>query len=313
MSRREAKVIAVAGALQAKSFDLTKYRQRSLAERRLTLRPEVAAGMLAFGAMNVTDAHGDVRRGDPLPGLLLELKVASHVNLDRYTRALALLVHRHGGLMKDADTVRAVAGGALFEWLNDQCSQCRGAREGSRQPRACRCTPLVDQNSVGGRYYEVQSAKGPIQALTSRPEPGCPKCRGTGRVFSEAKERRGMLCAHCGNSGRIDFKARDRWLFVSDHLKQMQRAQGETPKGIKRDQFSQHWMRRYMRFLDVLREIERRLGTGLDMGWEANMIQPIEPDPQEEQDREMVERGVSDSPTSQEPEEPSDESPPKES
>lgn len=109
----EWKIKAVAGALQPKALDLTKYaRARSASRERVApqLRGDDAAGALAFAAAD-----------DPLPGLLLRLKYAEQRSPDIFKQAQLILLGRYGGTaQRDTSAMMAAcAAGALFEWTHD--------------------------------------------------------------------------------------------------------------------------------------------------------------------------------------------------
>lgn len=270
LSRRESKIVAIAGAVQAKSFDLTQYRQRSLAERRLKVRGEDAAGALAFAAMDqyegldglptgANDPDATRLPGDPLTPLLLRLKYADQWAKDSFQRAQLILLHRYGGLSgAPSETLFAVAYAALAEWVHDPCPKCRGTSAGTQEPALCL--------QCGQRRAEVGNGR---WAIFGQPGAGCPKCGGLGRIFKEPKARRGMQCVACSNSGRVILHPKRRWRMVSEYLVAAQRARGERPRSLDYKTFLGYWQIRYERFLSVLRAADRRLVAGLELGLTA--------------------------------------------
>lgn len=279
---RDDKIKAASAGLQPKSLDLTDFAPARVASRvRSTLRVanDEAGYILGFAAGAIADRDGDMVAGDPLAVALLRLKYAGQLRIGNFETALALLLHRHGGLARPAsDTLRAVAAAALVEWLNDRCPKCRGPREAALQPGRCsECAPAEQ----GGRFFRTDGE--PITALRDRqgevirtgtrastaPRPGCPKCKGMGRIFREPETSRGMACVHCRNSGLVSWKSKQRWRMVSELIAEDRRARGLPVLGFGYDAFMEHWHRRYYGFIDVLRAADRRMGATIDLGWRA--------------------------------------------
>lgn len=292
--------MAIAGAVQAKSFDLTQYRQRSLAERRVKVRAEDAAGALAFASMDqykgldgkptgVGAAGAERLQGDRLAPLLLRLKYAAQPSKEAFQRAHLILLRRHGWLARrPSETMFAVAYAAILEWVHDACPECRVRSAGAQEPQPCEaCQPReVGRGPVRmwGRHAEVDTAKGPRLAVTSSPKPGCPKCWGFGSIPAKEKKSRGMACTKCGNSGRVKFEAKDRWRLVTDYLATAHAARGEPFKGLDYETFIHHWQRRYYRFMDALQAADRQIVANIDLAFRRGYSRGTEETPIEIED-----------------------------
>jgi hypothetical protein len=279
VTRRESKIIAVAGGLNAQGLDLTKYRQRWIGDKRPHLSAQEADGALGFatGAVLIKDAddpEGQWYKGDEFRSLLLRIKMGQQLSVDPFKRALLLLLKRQGEEGACA-TTQAVAAGALFEWLNDQCMRCRGAKHGQSRPKPCTsCFPVDKEGDPVPRRDVVElfshAKRRIIACFAAVPgaRNGCMKCAGSGRIFTETRRRSTVVrCRACSNTGRIEFEATQRWRFVDDYL----RMRGGK-YGISRRAFLKGWMSRYESFLKALRSQERKLGVGLDLGLNADRI-----------------------------------------
>jgi hypothetical protein len=271
--------------LQPKSLDLTQFARAragdtTLGDVPVRVSAEVAAGALAFAAGPVK-IDGDWYQGDEFLGLLLRLKEGRQISLGLFRRAHRILCFRHGEELagSSCQTAEAIAAGALFEWVHDRCPECRGARQGARRPQACDLCfpPLPAGKKVHGRRALVEFVSKATGKIVSRmaavpsPKPGCRRCGGSGRIFKEPKERRGLRCGTCKNAGRIEFSTIERWKFVNDYLRVARRANGGIAAGINRTAFKA-WVGRYCAFVEKLRDYEKTLGAGLDLGKKASTI-----------------------------------------
>jgi hypothetical protein len=264
---RDSKIRALSRALHPKTQDLASMRQRSIHEREVKLKPEDAAGMIAFAANDTLDADGMVMRGDPLPGLLLQLKYAQQRTPDRYKQAHAILVGRHGGLDRRRNrTVSAIGMAALVEWVNDLCPKCRGGKAGATQPRTCACL------------------KREVEDRLCLPRPGCPQCGGLGRIFKKPERARGVRCLSCNSTGRHSLSVKRRWLAVSTLSRIAEEEVGRPAQSLTIDNFRGHWHPRYLRFIEVLNAIDKRVVDGLDFWYVASQNRGIDIEPQEEED-----------------------------
>jgi hypothetical protein len=282
---REAKVIAVAGGLNPKGLDLTKYRQRWIGDKRPNLRADEAGGALGFAAGPVK-IEDEWYAGDEFRVLLLRMKEGRQLSADPFKRALLLLLKRHG-TPDPSVTEEAVAAGALFEWLNNDCFKCRGAKAGKSRPSICpECFPPapLDKAKPAGRRELMEIVSSTARHVVARfaavptAKKGCRRCGGgLGRIFRpDLKRRAAFRCRECGNSGRIEFDVSNRWRFVNDYLRVKSEARGEIAAGINRKTFLKNWMTRYEKFLKALQGHERKLGVGLDLGLNASKMSRTE-------------------------------------
>jgi hypothetical protein len=341
---RESALKATAAGLQAKSLDLTRYAKARVAsrEREFRVPTDIAAYALGFSVADV-EIDGERIRGAPLAAVLLRLKYAEQVTVANFTRAHLLLVDQYGGLngpSKAPDILSAVARAALIEWLRDECPQCRGAERGQVKPRRCtaclhskpvvyeggerRLTVRVEtepyKDPWGQVYLDREGAVIERREATTSPLAGCPKCAGLGRIFSKPKESRGVRCVNCSNSGRLHYRHKRRFRLVNTFVVAHQRAHGAPPVGLKLKNFSARWCSRYDRFIEVLRAIDRQMGSAIDFNFEAGPRRDerlgvrgvdsegnfaenaaIEPDQEEKQDEASAERSVLQSMSPQEP------------
>lgn len=294
---REAKLKAIASALQPESLDLTQYaRARAPSrERELRVRADEAAGALAYAALpQYQDANGKPLAandaaaievpGDPLAVLLLRLKYAESQDRDVFDRARALLMHRHGGLFRRGrETLNAVAQVALFEWVNDACPTCRGKRHGVKVGPCGVCRPpLQGENGDGSErspWRRSAERHGGREAAVLGPAPGCPKCRGMGRLFQDTKPGKGMKCLSCHSTGRKNLTPKQRGRMVNERIASLQLARGvEKPFQLSHEAFIGHWHPRLYHFLDVLRATDRRLVQHVDICYAPRHPRAIETD-----------------------------------
>jgi hypothetical protein len=319
---RESRLKATIGAINPRGVDLTELAPARSVSRAAPIQRigmDMAAGALAFTSLDrfedgdgnpvASDDPAAIRRpGDPFTPMLLRLKYGRHIQPALFTQAKRLLVHRHAGLDQAGGAVlEAVAAAALFEWLNDECSRCRGASAMKVRPCPARC----DRGYFGfaglrepmrGRRRSRRTARDLIleQAMMLGAMRGeawfgvkgmmCATCRTTGFVVVKPRDVRGMLCTSCGNSGQQDWSPKRRWLLVAHHIK-LANAQPLTYPA-----FLQGWNRKYWRFIGVLRAADRAVGVGLDLGLFASTgrdidmgggrgrISSIEPGREEKQD-----------------------------
>jgi hypothetical protein len=190
------------------------------------------------------------------------------------SRASCSCLKRHGyDARKPSETLYAVGFAALFEWLNDACPRCR-----STKPRTARVSPCpscrpVEREKVTARFTTAEiEVKGQLYTrpiAMQSPDPGCPKCRGMGRVFAEDKQRGGMRCVTCQNTGRQRFRLKQRWQLVSEFLGDIQEGRRERRVGIPLDTFRDRWATNYNRLLDYLQRCDRTLAAGLDLHQDA--------------------------------------------
>jgi hypothetical protein len=319
---REARLKATIGALQPSGFDLTELapaRSVSRAAPVQRVSMDMAAGALAYASLDrFEDADGKgvasddpdaIRRpGDPFTPMLLRLKYGRHIRPALFADARRALLHRHAGLdIRGGAVLDSVASAALFEWLHDQCSKCRGARP----PRMRTCPARCDRGFFAfaglkepgrGRNKHRRTARSRLleDAMILGALPGeawfgvhgvsCTTCRGNGFVIERPREVRGMVCTFCGNSGQEDWKPKRRWALISHYLA-IAKAEPLTYPA-----FLQGWNRKYWRFIGVLRSADRAVGVGLDLGMFASQgrdvdmgggratISSIEPGREEKQD-----------------------------
>lgn len=301
MSRRERTIKSVASGLQPKSYDLTSHARARAASRvrdPMKLRAEDAAGALAFAA-NDRIVDGEELAGTPLSVLLLRLKYADQFSKVLFARAHRILLDRYGGLAtKKSETMEAVAFIALFEWAHDECSSCRGRRQGVAPPRPCPACPTYRraEMELGREERDRQGRRLTNDAARIGPAPGCPKCKGRGRTFRADRKPRGSRCVTCRNTGRLELKRKVRFVMVSGHLGDLQETSGRRREGIDYQSFRVHWLPRYERFIEVLRATDRNLAEGVDLGLFAshNRGTPI-------QEEHLIEPDVSGFDTPQEP------------
>jgi hypothetical protein len=261
---REAKIRATAAAMHPKAIDLAAMRQRSVRDTDFRVRPEIAAGALAY-ASNDSDA---------LPSLMLRLKHARWRTPENYRVAGELLLHRYKGLAcVPSRTMRAVAMAALYEWVNDHCAKCRDREEPTPQPSTCECV---------NRKEERRSRTSPSVAWSRRvvsvgfPLAGCAKCGGSGRIFDGAKRERGIRCLSCNSTGRITFDPRKRARMVSELVAIAQKDAGEKVTGFSTKKFGSAWHAKYWKFVDVLRMIDKHEVGVLAFGFKPSHTAPIE-------------------------------------
>ena len=320
---RESILKSVASALQPESLDLTQFARARVASLEVPvrrIRADDAAGALAFAALDQFEIDGEavaaneegaVRLpGDPLLPLLLRLKYADQMSRDIFNRAHLLLVNRHGGLdRRESETLFAVAFVALFEWVNDSCPTCRGKRHGVKVSLCTGCRPSPE---TCARSVSRRDERG---AVDFSPAPGCPKCKGMGRIFQPPKAPRGLRCVSCHNTGRKNLLPRRRGQLVSEYLVDAQRARGEVPRGISTKSFHGHWAKVYHAFLDVLRSADRRLVEYVDLREKSahhrgSVVAATE---EEEQDQRDDAPAVEESPTAETLQQPTGNLPPNDS
>lgn len=269
--RREGTVKSIAGGLQPKSFDLTTLARARVANRvrpSRNVRAEDAAGALAFAA-NDRIVEGKETSGSPLAVLLLRLKYADQYSQALFKRAHRILLERHGGLAtKKSETMSAVAFVALFEWVHDECPECRDRQPPAPRPVVCPACKGMRREEVelGREERDRQGKRLSNVALRVEPTPGCPKCGGRGSTFAKPRKPRGMKCAKCYNSGHLELKRKVRFVMVSGHLGDLQETSGRRRDGIDYQSFRVHWLPRYERFLEVLRATDYDMAAGVDLG-----------------------------------------------
>lgn len=295
MSRRDGVLKGLSAALQPKNLDLTKFARDRVGDTggRVVTRnmsSEDAAGALGFAAMDWLEDPDDLetKPGDPLVTALIRLKYAEHRRQAFFGRALQLLVDRGIGEYehRPSGTMNAVAAGALFEWVNDDCPRCRGAKGGAPKVTACPvCKPTTPEHPKFkgehkplGRREEIPTTKGYKIAARAGAQNGCPKCRGLGRIFRKPKKGRGMRCIPCGSSGRRTFKPWERWRVVHEILLQPQREDLQRWKRLKapkppapritgrlsQEAFTKQWLKFYDDFITILRKADKRAHVSID-------------------------------------------------
>jgi hypothetical protein len=282
MTGREKAIKAVAGALQPDSLDLTKYRQRGIREgRTLHVRKEEAAGALAFAAQD-REVDGRATKGDTLAPLLLRLKYVDQHSKETFQKAHLILLRRHGwSRRKPSETMWAVAMVAIFEWVHDQCPECRGNRPNQAVPTPCEaCGQARERDGKIARGVHGNLVNG---AHRIEPRPGCVKCGGMGRIFKEVRAGRGMLCASCGNSGRSHFPPKERHRLVADYLATSAKVRGRELREFRYDAFKP-WLPKYQRFLDALRAADKTIAAGIDLGMRPSHNRVHQGESQEEED-----------------------------
>jgi hypothetical protein len=320
---RESILRATVSALQPESLDLTQFAKARAAsrERELRVRSDVAAGALAYAAMDqnldadgkplsANDPAGVRHPGDPLPLLLLRLKYAEQQSRALFDRAHLLLVHRHGGLdRRESETLHAVAWVALFEWVHDACPSCRGKRNAVKVSlcTGCRPDPETKERSAARRNT--------VGAVEFSPAPGCPKCKGLGRIFSAPKPSRGLKCLSCHSTGRKNLLPRRRAEMVAEYLTKRQRARREVPRGLNAKAFHEHWARTYYGFLDVLRAADRSMVAHVDLHEKprSNRASVVAATREKQEDQRTDAPAVEESPTAESVQQPTGEFSPKES
>lgn len=362
VTRRDAVIKAAARAKSPSAVDLSLLRQRSAADGpQVKASREDMLGAMAFASMDwwLADEHGDAideGPGNPLNVALLQLKYAAPLNRRAFDNAHRMLMVRHvlrapgrgphrtrGRRPTDirpSDTMMAIGTVALFEWVFDGCAACRDRSIKAVEPRPCNaCPPAVVPNSRkrdAGRKVEVETPKkGLVRVTTTRPNPGCPKCGGLGRIFREPRKPRGMVCGKCGNTGRAkSWEPGPRLRAVNellDDLAHRRQVGYETAKDkrIRRDlekrgakkprpiarlafrAFMQRWHPKYLRFLDILRASEKDLVPPIDLQVtrmeNRGIVRELEEEDMLEDESDV------DSPTSYEPDQPTGELPPNES
>lgn len=270
---RESILKAVAAALQPDSLDLTQFakaRAPSL-EREFRVRADEAAGALAYAALDQyldaagnavasNDAAGVLHPGDALAPLLLRLKYADQASRDLFARAHRLLMSRCGE-RQASDTLDAVGMVALFEWVNDSCPTCRGKRHGVKVSLCTGCRPSAE--TLRRSAFRTDDAGAAIFS----PAPGCPKCKGMGRIFQESKAGKGMKCLSCHSTGRKNLIPKRRAAMVSEFLFGMRAKRGDKkPIGLHAQAFQTGgWGRIYYGFLDVLRSVDNAMVQHVDL------------------------------------------------
>lgn len=340
MSRREDAVKAAAAGLQPKSLDLTEYAPaRSASRVRSTMRVANDEASFAMGfAVGPITVKGEVMGGDPLAVALLRLKYAEQLSMSGFERALALLLHQHDPV---SQTLRAVAAAALIEWVNDRCPKCRSPRGKALQPGPCpACGPVkhADRNPFrvdGEPITHARDRMGfPIRSgarASITPLPGCSKCHGMGRIFVNQASPKGMMCVSCGNSGIVYWRAERRWRAVSELLVQEQKSLGQPLRGLKRENFMDHWHARFRGFIGDLRAADRRMGATIDFRFmpgdrsAVDFLSQTLDGTENHADNRAIESGTEENkepvapieragcPTAQEPEQPTGEVPPQDS
>ena len=272
MSNRRDKVVkAIAGALQPKNLDLTQFARArsadpSALERQFKVRSEDAAGALAY-ATKERVIKGKLEPGDRLPGLLLQLKYAKKMSRETFNQAHLILLERHGGLGRHLSLmVWAIGAAAIFEWINDACPKCRGRSRGAQQVQPCLdCGQTRVAKTINGQDL-------PRPVVVGQPSPGCPKCKGMGRIFTMREEHQRVRCGACNNSGRLAYRRKQRYTLVNDYLFH---ARG---RGIVMQGFFDHWLPCYWNFLDVLQRVDRDIALGIDLGFNPDDNRPTGPE-----------------------------------
>lgn len=286
MSRRDSILKATAGALQPKSLDLTKFRQRSIEERTRTMSGEQAAGAMGFAAMDWIEDPEDTttHAGDPLAPALIRLKYAQQRNQGLFNYAHLLLIHRHVGKEMVSDAMFAVALGALFEWIEDACPKCREKRQGAAKPLYCLdCGQRREEQD----YRDGEGIWRKRTILVGQPKKDCLKCQGLGRIFKPLRAARGVKCAPCGNTGRRSFTVKERWWYVNDFLRSRPRGRGMDLKV-----FSKRWLKVFNEFLDVLRKADKNLHAAIDTQISRHENADIVPVPESISEPGELERGA---------------------
>lgn len=246
MSRRDALIKVAARAASPEYLDMTRFRQRSSADGvEIQASRQDVLGAMAFSARDwrAVDSAGNVvaeGEGNPLLGALLRLKYHAPRDREAFDRAHLLLLERH--VDKTSDTMYAVATAALFEWVFDRCPVCCGGARPGHFPR--------------------------------EPE----------------KKRRAapfLLCSRCGNSRRATWTIGERYRFVRESLDELDakrregrrlelaraRFHGLPPppfpwrerRALSFRAFRVSWHRRYLVFLELLRQADKRIGKPLDI------------------------------------------------
>jgi hypothetical protein len=268
MSRRDSTIKAVAGALQPSSVDLTKLapariRGEGSQERARTVSSDDAAGALGFSALNwhQLDAAGAVVNeglGNPLTAALLRLKYAEQRSYPAFVAARELLLKRHredGNRRRPSDVMRAVAMGALMEWVHDPCPECRGSKEGA--PKAAYCLSC-GQSREDQQFRDGEGIWRTRSVVMGQPTAGCAKCSGLGRLFKVPEESRGMICGACGNLGVRTFSPRQRFQVVNEYIGS---GRGEL---LEMHVFTRRWLKVYVTFVKVLQKADKKLHLSID-------------------------------------------------
>jgi hypothetical protein len=301
LSRREAVIKAVSGALGPDYLDLAQYQRRSTRDpRQIKVRGDMAAAALAYASKDrvVTNKDGSIETifGDPLAILLLRLKYAGEKDRQPvFEEAHAMLLERHMKWLRevsDLEVLYAVAIVALFEWLNDPCPVCRKVKR-QREPRVCSCVLSGELRLVGGRRvrgrresidrYNSEGKRILGSAVASGPVPGCPSCHGIGRIFGVEKKSRGVWCVTCRNSGRAYLKHRQRVEMINDFIQGMGMQGIEVPDPLTERAFRDDWLPTYRLMVDAMRATDKEIAVGIDFGFQPSQNRRTESPSAQEQ------------------------------
>lgn len=282
MSRGEAKVKVIAGALQPKGLDLTQF-QKHHGRRPQKMNAADADGVLTFAGSDFPESpDGEMTYGDPLPGYLLRLKYADQHSKELFVKAVEILIRRHGLATKRSEMMRCIATTAVFEWVHDACPECRKSSKKRPALTPCPlCAPTKVKTASGeeivGRISSVETKNGERRVVTSGARPGCPRCHGMGSILPAITRAKGIRCLSCRGSGRVGFKRKRRWSLVNDLMLGFQDQRGQLPDGIGLEVFLSHWHPKYEAFLTTLRLADSHMGLGLDLGFRARASRLDEP------------------------------------
>lgn len=298
MSRKDAVMKATAGALQPQGFDLAQLRQRSMADGpALKMKPETAAGAFAFAAQDWDD-DGETVVGNPLTGIMLRIKFANQRSAEMLIKGAHALLRFHFNRETERDPGRArrtppaifnaLALVAIFEWCHDACPKCRDKHPRPIQAEPCDLCQREDKEGRGlkGNVREDLIGGKWVRFRSVAARPGCPKCKGMGRIFVGARSERrgkGVVCAACGNRGRRYFDVKTRWKLVNE-------ARGEGVAWLDFGVFRDRWNGRYIQLLRTLRAIDKKIAQTVDIQISRSHNSRIELGPVEEPAQD--ERGV---------------------
>lgn len=268
---RESRLKTASASLQPRSLDLTQHAKARVASRVQSTQlvpTDEAAYALGFATQPV-EIDGIRYAGDPLGVVLLRLKYARQLSTINFAKALGMLLEPYGGLGSCDQVMRAVGACALVEWVNDRCEKCRGRRQ---DVKVAYCSSCGFERVPDGRRVPLP------------PQPGCAKCGGMGRIFTDPKPPRGMACAACGNSGLVTWSLARRHRRVDELVVEERKSLGQEPTGIDRETFKRSWADIYFALIGRLRDADRRMGAAIDFGYAPGENRAIESGREEEQD-----------------------------